>query len=242
MNAFIPLLHREISRMIHASVMTIIIILFLVMMGGLFFMDFFDTIQPLSMRSFFAKAPLLLAFFCPALTMGRIAGERQDGTLALLQTMPLQTLHIVLAKFFACLFLLTITLACTLSYPATLSTLGPLDWGPVVGGYLALISLGGGYIAIGLFTSALAKDQVVAILTAFFLCLGLSYIHHLALNASGIHATFLQNLSASYHFANIAKGVLDAKSILYTLSLQFFALTATILVIEAKRYPKKTLP
>lgn len=229
---------RDLSRMIHSNVVGIIIVLFLMMMGAMFFIDFFDSIQALNLRKFFSQAPLLLSIFCPALTMGIIADERSKQTLDLLQTMPIQTWKIVLAKFFVCLTLLGIVFFFTLSYPMTLSTLGPLDWGPVIGGYIALILLGGGYIALGIFASACTKDQITAFLLAFFMCFALTFIHRLSVDSSGMTATMLQNLSANAHFSNIARGVVDIRDIFYALTLQFFALTATQLVLDAKKYPK----
>lgn len=223
--------------MLQSSVVMIIVILFLVMMGGMFFRDYFDQVQSLSLRPFFAQAPILLAFFCPALTMGKIAGERADHTLDLLLTMPLHSAHVVLAKFVACLIVLAFVLLCTLSYPLTLSQLGTLDWGPIWGGYTALFMLGGGYCAIGLLTSAWAKDQMISVLTAFFLCVALTYIDMLVGSSSGTGAVLLQELSASYHFSNIARGVIDIRDILYTLSLQCLALCGAVFMLEARRYP-----
>jgi len=237
MNSFTPLLGRELSRMLNSSVVAIIVVLFLFMMGGMFFRDYFDTVQQLSLRGFFSQAPILLAFFCPALTMGRIAGERADHTLDLLTTFPLHGWQIVAAKFAACLIILALVLAFTLSYPLSLSTLGELDWGPVWGGYISLFLLGGGYLAIGLFTSAWAKDQMIAVLSAFFLCVALTYVDTLASGTNGAMAVLLQNLSASYHFSNIARGVLDFRDILYALSLQILALSGAVFTLEARRYP-----
>ena len=232
---------RDLSRMIHSNVVGVIVILFLMMMGAMFFIDYFEDIQALNLRKFFSQAPLLLSIFCPALTMGIIADERNRQTLDLLQTMPVQTWKIILAKFLTCLTLLTIVFIFTLSYPITLSTLGPLDWGPVIGGYIALILLGGGYIALGIFASACTKDQITAFLLAFFLCFALTFIHRLSADSSGMTATMLQNLSANAHFSNIARGVVDIRDIFYALSLQFFALTAAHLVLDAKKYPRTLL-
>ena len=231
---------RDLSRMIHSHVVGTIVILFLMMMGAMFFADFFDGIQELSLRKFFSQAPLLLSIFCPALTMDAFAGDR--SRLEWLQTMPVRTTHIVLAKFLSCMTMLAVVLAFTLSYPITIRTLGPIDWGPVVGGYVALILLGGGYTALGIFASACTRDRVSAILLAFFLCFGLTYIHRIAADSSGMTATVLQSLSASAHFSNAARGILDIRDLIYALTLQAIALTATGLVIEAKKYPKIDAP
>ena len=233
-----PIYQRDILRMIHSNVVGIIIVLFLMMMGAMFFIDFFDSVQALSMRQFFSQAPLLLSIFCPALTMGSFALEHNSETLDLLETMPVNSWEIVAAKFLSCLTLLTVVFAFTLSYPITLSTLGTLDWGPVIGGYLALILLGGGYIALGILASSCTRDQVTAVLIAFFMCFALTFVHRLSADASGMTATILQNLSANAHFSNVARGVIDIRDILYAVTLQFFALTATGLILEAKKYPR----
>ena len=233
-----PIYQRDILRLIHSSVVGIIIVLFLMMMGAMFFIDFFDSVQALNMRQFFSQAPLLLSIFCPALTMGSFALEHNSETLDLLETMPVNSWEIVAAKFLSCMTLLIVVFAFTLSYPMTLSTLGTLDWGPVIGGYLALILLGGGYIALGSLASSCTRDQVTAVLIAFFMCFALTFVHRLSTDASGMTATILQNLSANAHFSNVARGVIDIRDILYAITLQFFALTATGLILEAKKYPR----
>ena len=219
--------------MIHSNIVGVIIILFLMMMGAMFFIDFFDTIQPLNLRKFFSQAPLLLSIFCPALTMAIISDERSHQTLDLLETMPVTTWKIVLAKFFVCMTLLGIVFIFTLSYPITLSMLVP-----VIAGDILLFLLGGGYVALGIFASACSKDQVTSFLLAFFLCFALTFIHRLSADSSGMTATILQNFSVNAHFSNIARGVIDIRDIIYAVSLQFLALTATHLVLDIKKYPK----
>ena len=223
--------------MIHSGIMAILVVLFLLLMGALFFTDFFQSVQTLSLRSFFSQAPLLLSIFCPALAMGTISEERRAQTLDLLMTMPVQTYQIVVAKFLSCMALLCIILLFTVSYPISLSTLGELDWGPVIGGYIALMLLGGVYLSIGVFASAITRDQLSSFLLAFFLCFLLTYIHRISLESSGDMAAFLQSVSANVHFSNIARGVVDIRDILYAISMQFFALLATVFIIESRRYP-----
>ena len=232
---------RDLSRMLHSNVVATLIVLFLIMMGAMFFVDFFDNVQALSMRKFFSQAPLLLSIFCPALTMSILSEERRTQTLDLLETMPVRTWHIVLAKFLVSLSLLCLVLVFTISYPISLSTLGNLDLGPVIGGYIALLMLGGVYLSLGILASSLTRDQISSFLVAFFLCFLLTFVHRLSSEASGTTATILQNISASQHFSNIARGVVDIRDILYVLALQCFALTATIFSLESRRYPKVIL-
>ena len=229
---------RDLSRLIHANVVAILVVMFLVMMGALFFVDFFDSVQALNLRKFFSQSPLLLSIFCPALTMGMIAEERRLQTLDWLETLPVHTWQIVCAKFLACLTLLGVVLAFTISYPLSLSALGPLDWGPVWGGYLALWMLGGVYVSIGLLASALTRDQVSSFMVSFFICFLLTYVHRLSQDSAGWMATMLQNISVSQHFTNIARGVVDIRDVIYGLTVQGFCLAATSFGLEAGKYPQ----
>ena len=228
---------RDLSRMIHSNVMGMLIVLFLVMMGALFFVDYFKDVRVLNLRPFFSQAPLLLSIFCPALTMGTIAGERRVQTLQWLETTPVGSFEIVAGKFLSCLALLSVVLCFTLSYPLTLSCLGVLDWGPVVGGYLALVMLGGMFISLGILASSLSRDQISSLLLAFFMCFVLTYLHRIALDSTGWWAEVLGTLSADVHFSNIARGVVDIRDILYAVTIQFFALSAAVLQLESGKYP-----
>ena len=228
---------RDLSRMIHSNVMGMLIVLFLVMMGALFFVDYFKDIRVLNLRPFFSQAPLLLSIFCPALTMGTIAGERRAQTLQWLETTPVGSFEIVAGKFLSCLALLSVVLCFTLSYPLTLSCLGVLDWGPAVGGYLALVMLGGMFISLGILASSLSRDQISSLLLAFFMCFVLTYLHRIALDSTGWWAEVLGTLSADVHFSNIARGVVDIRDILYAVTIQFFALSAAVLQLESGKYP-----
>ncbi len=241
MGAIFTVFRRDISRMVYSNVVATIIVLFLIIQGALFFADYFKDVQSLNLRDFFSQAPLLLSIFCPALTMSAISEEKARGTLSLLQTMPISSFQIVIAKFFSCLALLSGVLVFTLSYPVTLSSLGPVDWGPIWGGYIALIMLGGVFIALGIVASSIARDQISAFLLAFFLCFALTYIHRLSQHASGAAASLLQYASANMHFSNIARGVVDIRDILYAATIQIFALAAAVLRIESQKYPTRAI-
>ncbi len=228
---------RDLSRMIHSNVMGMLIVLFLVMMGALFFVDYFKDVRVLNLRPFFSQAPLLLSIFCPALTMGTIAGERRAQTLQWLETTPVGSFEIVAGLFVLCLGLLSEVLGFTLWYAGTVPCLGVLDWGPVVGGYLALVMLGGMFISLGILASSLSRDQISSLLLAFFMCFVLTYLHRIALDSTGWWAEVLGTLSADVHFSNIARGVVDIRDILYAVTIQFFALSAAVLQLESGKYP-----
>ena len=103
-------------------------------------------------RPLFQWLPLLLIFLVAALVMRAWSEERRAGTLESLLTAPVSSLQLILGKFAAALGLVALALALTLPLPVTVSLLGPLDWGPVVGGYIATLFLAAAYVAIGLST------------------------------------------------------------------------------------------
>ena len=227
---------RELGAYFNSVVAYIVAVLFLLITGALFWLNFFQDVTMLTLRGYFSQAPLFLAFFAPAITMGLFAEEKRSGTLELLMTMPLRDHHIVLGKFFAAIVLLVSVFFVTLPYPITLAQLGNLDWGAVAAGYVGLILLGGAYSAIGIMASSWTKDQVVAILVAFSLCFALYLIDQIVGQPTGTVARIVEYVSTSYHFDNIARGVIDTRDVIYYLSLIGVCLLVAQASIASRRW------
>lgn len=227
---------RELKSYFTSVVAYIVAILFLLITGALFWLSYFQEINQLSLRGFFNQAPLFLAFFAPAITMGSLATEKREGTLQLLMTMPISDFEIVAGKFLAAISLLAVVFATTLFYPLSLAQLGEIDWGATMAGYVGLLLLGGAYSAIGIMASSWTRDQVVAILVAFSLCFFLYLIDQLAGNPSGGMAKIVQYISTNYHFQNIARGVIDLRDVIYYLSLTGVCLIIAQTSIATRRW------
>lgn len=232
------ILKRELGAYFNSVVAYIVVILFLIITGALFWLSYFQEVNLLSLRSFFGQAPMFLAFFAPAITMGLFAEEKRSGTLELLMTMPVSDFQIVAGKFLAATVLLAVVFVMTLPYPLTLDMLGDggLDWGAVWAGYIGLLLLGASYAAIGIMASSWTKDQVVAILTAFSICFFLYLIDQLVGQSSGMLAQVVDYLSTSYHFDNIARGVIDSRDVIYYLSVIGVSLTVAQVSIASRRW------
>src|SRR5512137_2558277 len=119
-----------------------------------FWADAFWSRNSADLRAMFRWMPILLMFLIAALTMRQWSEEEQSGTLEILLTLPARLVQLVLGKFLGVMALVLVALALTMFLPLTVSLLGPLDWGPVWGGYLAAILLAAAYTAIGLFISS----------------------------------------------------------------------------------------
>lgn len=227
---------RELKTYFTSVVAYIVVVLFLLITGALFWLNYFQEISVLSMRGFFNQAPLFLAFFAPAITMGLLATEKRSGTLELMMTMPVSDFQIVIGKFLAAVSLLAVVFAMTLPYPYTLNGLGDLDMGAVAAGYIGLLLLGATYSAIGIMASSWTRDQVVAILVAFSLCFFLYLIDQLVGHPTGTTAKVIEYLSTNYHFQNIARGVVDIRNIVYYLSVIVVCLTVAQASIASRRW------
>ena len=172
-------------------------------------------------RPLFTWMPILLIFLSAAVTMRSWAEERRAGTLELLLTSPVSPVALVLGKFFACLGLVALSLLLTLPIPVTVSFMGPLDWGPVFGGYLATLFLAAAYISIGLYVSVKSDNQIVSLIVTVLVC-SLFYLigsDTLVSFFGNRGAEILQMLGSGSRFDSITRGVIDLRDLYYYLSL-----------------------
>ena len=222
---------KELYAYFLSPIAYIVIAIFLIVTGWFFFSTFFLFNQA-SLRNFFALMPIMFSFVVPAVTMRLFAEELNIGSHELLLTMPVSIRQVVLGKYLAGTFFMVITLLPTLSYPLTISFLGQLDWGPVVGGYIGTFLLAGAFSAIGLFASSLTKNQIIAFIIAMAICFCLTMLDKMLFFIPSALLGFLGYLGADSHFANFTKGIIDTRDILYFASVAFVGLYATHMSIE----------
>lgn len=186
------------------------------------------------METLFTLGPFVFIFLVPAITMRSFAEERKLGTLEWLLTKPLSEGSIVMGKFLAAVALVMVSLAPTLIYYVALSRLGNppgnLDTSGVIGSYIGLILLGGVFCAIGIFSSAMVTNQIVAFLLAafisFFLYTGFESASQLI--ADGSAALWIRQMGIQYHFESLGRGLIDSRDLVY------FAGVSGILLLGAK--------
>lgn len=181
-----------------------------------------------SLRPFFGIAYWTLFFFIPALTMRTFAEENKSGTIEMLLTKPVSDRQVILGKYFATLILITISLVLTLPYVITVSKIGNLDAGGTFCGYLALLLISAAYASIGLFTSSITSNQIVAFLSALFIGLFFHIIFQIiAGGMKGFLGQIVNYFSITFHFESLARGVLDSKDVVYFASIIFMGLFLT---------------
>jgi ABC-2 type transport system permease protein len=189
-------------------------------------------------RPLFQWMPVLLIFLVAALTMRSWAEERRSGTVELLLTSPTAPVELVLGKFIGCLVLVLIALLLTLPLPATVATLGSLDWGPVIGGYVASIALAAAYVAIGLWVSCRTDNQIVSLILTVVIAGALYLVGSDTLvSALGTNrGQWLRALGAGSRFVSITRGVFDLRDIYYYLALTVTFLALNRLSLERLRW------
>ncbi len=226
---------KEFLSFFNSPVAYIVVTAFLLITGWLFFQQLFLAGQT-TMRALFGIIPGLFIFFAPAITMRLIAEERKTGTFSLLLTLPVSCSDIILGKFLAASALLGTALLLTVPYAVTVSQIGPLDWGPVVGGYLGAILMGAAFTAIGMLATSFTSNQVIAFITGFAICFLFSNIDKIAVFVPHRTAAILEYLSMDHHFQNIARGVADMRDIIYYVSVIAACLAFSTFVIRREEW------
>jgi len=227
--------NKEFKSYFVSPIAYIVISVFLIIIGWLFFSTFFLDRQA-NMTRFFSLLPVAFAFVVPAVTMRLFSEEINIGSYEILLTMPVEFRDIIVGKFLAAVGFIGVMLIPTLFYALSITFLGKLDWGPVIGGYLGAILLGATYCSIGLLASSITRNQVVAFIIGMAVCLALTLlIDFMLFFLPNFLVGIFQYLSANYHFQNIAKGVIDLRDILYFVSVSFVVLYGTNLIMQRKK-------
>lgn len=233
MNSILSIYRKEVASFFNSLIAYVVIGVFL--MGvGLFFWVFDGNVletREASMQLLFDAGPYFFLFLVPAITMRAFAEEIKTGTIEFLATKPITDWQIILGKYLAAVFLVAFSLIPTFIYYFSLSNLGNppgnLDTGAIIGSYMGLFFIGSIYAAIGLFTSALSENQIIAYILGLFLCFFFFQAFDLfdGLNKVGILA----------HYESISRGVIDTRDILYFLSFIAITLIGTQMVLGRRK-------
>ncbi|MCP4148572.1 MAG: ABC transporter permease subunit [bacterium] len=226
---------KEFKSYFISPIAYIVISIFLMVIGWLFFATFFLNGQA-SLTHFFSLLPITFAFIIPAVTMRLFSEEINIGTYELLLTLPVTFKDIIMGKFLAAVSFIGVMLIPTLCYAIFIAFLGQLDWGPIIGGYLGAMLLAAAFCAIGLMASAITRNQVIAFILGMTACFALTLLTDFVLYfLPDTVVDIFQYFSANFHFRNIAKGVVDSRDILYFVSVCFVALYGTNLIMQEKK-------
>jgi len=235
------ILLREIKSFFGSPMGYLVIAIFL-LLNGLFLWVFEGDYNILNsgfadLSPFFTLSPWILIFLIPAVTMRSFSEEKKQGTLELLLTKPLSVWQIVSGKFLGSMLLIVIAIIPTFIYVSVISSLGMpagnIDMGSTMGSYFGLLFLIAGYTAIGIFTSALSDNQIVAFILSVFLC----FIFYFGFAGLAHYFKTIEQLVASFgmdsHFKSMGRGVIDTRDILYFVSIAYLFLLFTVYKLKS---------
>lgn len=208
---------------------------FLFITGLLFYLILLQG-QEASLRFLHSWMAFLLLVLAPVLTMRLLAEERRSGTLELLLTSPVRDGEVVLGKFLAAYLLFLTFLAPTFYYLFLLTLFGRPDVPASLVGYLGVVLLGGATLAIGVFTSALSQNQIVAAMLGIALCLSLWFLDAAANVVPASFSPFVRYLSLPAHYSDMLRGIVDTSHLIYYVSLVLVALFLATRALEARRW------
>jgi ABC-2 type transport system permease protein len=242
----IALLNKELANFFSSIIGYIVIIIFL-LITSLFLWSFPNEFNILDygysqIDGLFLIGPYVFLFLIPAISMRSFADENKSGTIELLLTKPISDFSIIFAKFGAAFILLLIALIPTLTYYFSVYFLGfpvgNIDSGGVAGSYIGLLLLGSAFISIGIFTSSLTSNQVVAfILSVFisgFIFIGFEFIYDLSW--FGNAGLIIKSLGIYDHYSSISRGVLDTRDLIYFLSVIGLFLFLTKISLQSRNW------
>ncbi len=239
MKQTLSITRKELSSYFGSPMALIFIGVFLALaLFSLFWVDAFFARGIADVRPLFRSLPVLLIFLTAALTMRQWSDEEETGTLEVLLTLPVSPWQLVIGKFLAVMIMVGVALGLTLFIPVTVSFLGNLDWGPVIGGYLAALLVAAAYAAIGLFISSRTDNSLVALILSILVC-GLAYLVGASAVVDAAPASLsgaLRGLGAGSRFDSILRGVIDLRDLVYYLSLTTFFLLLNAVSLDSKRW------
>lgn len=237
---------KELGGYFNSPQAYIFLVVFLVVGPAMFFYlglgDGFFRAKQAVMDGFFMFVPWLFLFFVPAVAMRLWSEEKRSGTEELLMTLPVRDWEVVIGKYLSGLFLITFAIVCTfplafvVNHFADEST--PVDWGPIIGGYIATFLLGAAILAIGSWASSITVNQIVAFIITCVLTFTLIIIG-LDATASVLPSTIHQILaefSLIRHFTSLYRGLIDASDIAYFLSVVVFFLFLNVRSVESRKW------
>ena len=234
---------RELRSYLDSPIGVVFLLVFALITCALFTGSFFIA-ERADLRALFGLFPQVMVVFVPAITMRLWAEDHRQGTSELLLTLPIRALWVVVGKFLGGVVFLALALATTLPAVVSVSLLGDLDPGPVMGGYLGALIMGCFYLALGLLASGLCRDQVVAFILAFLLSfavylLGTDLIAIQLDSWTGDVGSFLRRyVGLAARFAAVERGVVDVRDLLYFSSGTALFLTLNALWIKVRMQPR----
>ncbi|HUJ42238.1 MAG TPA: ABC transporter permease [Opitutaceae bacterium] len=249
MRHFFTILGHEIRMLLVSPSTYIAAVLFLAIMG-LIFTGLLEVYSEAPQETapaydFFRLFWLPVFIMVPLMTMKSVSEERRLGTLETLLTTPVSTAEVVLGKYGAAYFLYLLLWGSTGGLFYILHRFAGnarlLDPGTLIGGYLFVAVSGLLFVAIGVFGSALARNQAVAAVFALAMLFALIFGVRLTLDVQLLRLDILHPVRTALDYAQVfqhlddfSRGIIDIRHLIFYFTGTALTLILTILGVEAK--------
>ncbi len=249
-----PVYKKELLTYFYSPIAYVVFTIFLLVSGFLFYnififysqfsMDMMNSpygASDLNIRDgilmpLFGNMSVIMLLVMPLISMRNFSEEKRSGTFELLATFPIRDYEVVLGKYAAALSIFLMMLGLTLAYPVIVTIFGSPNTGAVISGYLGMALMGGAFLALGIFISAMTENQIVAAVITFGALLFLWIVGWAGESAEPGLSRILSELSILGHFENFSKGVVHIKDIVYYLNFTVFFLFLTLRALESKKW------
>jgi ABC-2 type transport system permease protein len=233
------IVRKELRSFFNSPIAYIVTGVFLVAMTILYFMfNRAEATRFADLRTYFNFIPWVFILVIPAITMRSWAEEKKAGTEEVLLTLPFKEHELVLGKFAATFILFFIMLLLTLVVPISLSVLGDFEWGQILGQYLGALFLGTACITVGLFVSALTKNQIIAFLFSALILFFLVAVNYLNVLVSlpPLLAGLFNLISFRFHYETLGKGLIITGDLMFFVIMSAFFLFLNMKVLVFKKW------
>lgn len=248
---------KELRSYFTSPVAYVVIIIFLII-TGYFFFNLFASFSTLSfqasanpalakqknllnitetvIRPLFGNMSIIMLLMMPLLTMRLFSEEKKSGTIELLLTYPISDMEVIIGKFIACTTVFILMLSASITCPILVMVFGEPETGPIITGYLGLFLMGSAFISLGIFTSSITENQIVAA-TLSFGVLFLFWMMGYSVSFMGpTLGKIIMSISLIGHIEGFAKGVIDTTDIIYYLIFSSLFIFLTLRVLESKKW------
>ena len=227
---------RELNAYFLSPIAYIVIAVFLIYTGFFFSTSLFEN-KVVTLKFSVMYIQFILPFLVPVITMRLFSEESRSGTLETLMTAPISDFEVVMGKFFAAFGLYAVMILSTLIYVVFLHWVGDPDYGSIITSYIGLLLMGSVYIAVGILTSAVTKNQIISAVLGivglvFLLIIG--FVHYIV--GEGFFSECLKYIGTFDHWEAFTKGLVDSRDVIYYISLTVLLLFITIRVVESRKW------
>jgi ABC-2 type transport system permease protein len=247
---------RELKFYFSTSIAYVVMVIFTAIFGFLFFRNltyYSELSYQLMQNPYYAQrvdlilgvfSPLfntnsiILLMVIPPISMRLFAEEKKSRTIELLFTYPVKDIQIVMGKWLAAITIIFLMLLLTAPSPfMAFKFAESAEWGPILAGYLGIFLMGVAFLSLGILISALAENQIVAIIVSYGALLGFWFLGWVVEPDSGKQiGKVLGELSIIGHLTNFVKGVINTTDLMYYLLFIFTSVFLTLRVLESKRW------